>query len=198
MPVLDPQIAGPLSGGRLVLGLTDSKRAEAEVRDSERRNREMKTALAHACRVATMGQLTASINHEIRQPISPIATNASAGLRWLNAPAPNLDETRKVLDRITHDAMRVAAIMSRIHGFVKKTPSHIEWVQMDAVVHEVISLTHGKAEKQRVSVQTRLEESLPAILGDRVQLQQVMMNLTINAIDAMGTVDRERTPHLQH
>src|SRR5229473_2422238 len=89
--------------------------------------------------------------------------------------------------------MRAGAIMSRIHGFIKNTLSHIEWVQINDVVHEVISLTHGEAEKQRVSVQTRLEESLPAIQGDRVQLQQVMMNLTINAIEAMGTVDRERT-----
>jgi PAS domain S-box-containing protein len=184
---------GGKEGVAFVLDLTDSKRAEAEVRDSERRSREMQTAFTHACRVATMGQLTASISHEIRQPISSIATNASTGLRWLNAPAPNLDEARQVLDRITHDAMRAGAIMSRIHGFVKNTPSHIEWVQMNDVVHEVISLTHGEAEKQRVSVQTRLEKSLPAIQGDRVQLQQVMMNLTINAIEAMGTVDRERT-----
>jgi PAS domain S-box-containing protein len=184
---------GGNQGVAFVLDLTESKRAEADVRESERRNREMQTAFAHASRVAAMGQLTASISHEIRQPISAIAASASAGLRWLNAPSPNVDETRQVLDRVVQDAMRAGAIMSRIHGFVKNAPSHIEWLQVNDVIREVIALTRGEAENQRISVQTRLEESLPTVKGDRVQLQQVMMNLTINAIEAMSTVDRERT-----
>ena len=107
-------------GVSFVLDLTERKRAEAEARESERRYREVQMELAHANRVATMGQLTASIAHEVKQPIAATATNAEAALRWLGARPPNLEEARQALDRIVNDAMRAGDIIGRIRDLIKK------------------------------------------------------------------------------
>ncbi|PTB22182.1 hypothetical protein C9I57_05090 [Trinickia symbiotica] len=176
-------------GVSFVLDLTERKRAEAEARESERRYREIQSALAHANRVMTMGQLTASISHEIRQPIGACATNAEAGLRWLRAPSPNLEEVRQAFERITKDARRASEVMNRIRGLVRNAPTDKEWLQINEAIREVITLTRAEAEKNSVSVRMELAEDLPLVQGDRVQLQQVMLNLVINAIDAMSVVD---------
>ncbi|MEX3957684.1 ATP-binding protein [Trinickia sp. EG282A] len=176
-------------GVSFVLDLTERKRAEAEARESERRYREIQTALAHANRVMTMGQLTASISHEIRQPIGACATNAEAGLRWLSAPSPDLEEVRQAFERITKDARRASEVMNRIRGLVRNAPTDKEWVQINEAIREVITLTRVEAEKNSVSVRMELAEDLPLVQGDRVQLQQVMLNLIMNAIDAMSAVD---------
>ncbi|MGU7782240.1 sensor histidine kinase [Burkholderia sp. PU8-34] len=183
--------AGGNQGVAFVLDLTESKRAEAEARESERSYREIQSALAHANRVTTMGQLTASISHEIKQPIVACATNAEAGLRWLSARSPNLEEVRQALERITKDARRASEVVNRIHGLVRKTPTCMESVQINEAIREVIALARGEAEKSRVSVRMELAEELPLVQGDRVQLQQLMLNLTINAIEAMSAMNVE-------
>ena len=109
-------------GVAFVLDLTERKRAEAEARESERRYREMQMEVAHANRVATMGQLTASIAHEVNQPIAAAATNAKAALRWLGARPPDLEEVRQVLGRIVKDAHRAGDVIGRIHELIKKAP----------------------------------------------------------------------------
>lgn len=176
-------------GVAFVLDLSERKRAETEARESERRYREIQTALAHANRVTTMGQLTASISHELKQPIGACGANAEAGLRWLSAPTPNLEEARQAFERITKDARRASEIMNRIRGLFKNTPMDKEWVQINEAIREVITLTRGEAMKNSVSLRMELAEDLPLVQGDRVQLQQAMLNLIINAIEAMSAVD---------
>jgi PAS domain S-box-containing protein len=176
-------------GVAFVLDLSERKRAEAEARESERRYREVQTELAHANRVATMGQLTASISHEIKQPIAANAANAQAGLRWLSARPPKLQEVRQAFDRIIQDAMRASEVTNRIRGLVKNVPPCKERLQINEAIGEVVALTRGEAEKHSVSVRMQLAEDLPLVEGDRVQLQQVMLNLIVNAIEATSTVD---------
>ena len=126
----------------------------------------------HANRVATMGQLTASIAHEVSQPIAAMLTNAQAALRWLTRPAPDLGEVREALASIVTDAMRAGDVVSRIRDLMKKTPPRKDLLDVNRVVREVIELTHGEAVKNGVSLLTELADSMPLIPGDRIQLQQ--------------------------
>ncbi|MFC0397933.1 ATP-binding sensor histidine kinase [Paraburkholderia rhizosphaerae] len=173
-------------GVGFVLDLTGRKRAEAQARVSERRYREVQMELAHLNRAATMGQLTASIAHEVQQPISATATYASAALRWLDAKPANVEEVRQALEYIVNEAMRAGGIVSGIRNLVKKAPPRKDQVDINEAVREVIELTQGEAAKHEVSVLTVLGDGLPPVLGDRVQLQQVMLNLIVNAIEAMS------------
>jgi PAS domain S-box-containing protein len=175
-------------GVAFVLDLTERKRAEAEARESERRYREMQMEVAHANRVATMGQLTASIAHEVNQPIAAAVTNAEAALRWLGARPPDLEEVRQALRHIVKDANRAGDVIGRIRELIKKAPPRKDRVDMNEAIREVIELTRGEAVKNGASVQTALGEGLPLIEGDRVQLQQVVLNLIVNAVQAMGAV----------
>jgi PAS domain S-box-containing protein len=168
-------------GVAFVLDLTERKRAEAEVR-------EIQTELAHANRVATMGQLTASIAHEVNQPISAAVTNAQAALRWLGARPPELEEVGQALGRIIKDANRAGDVIGRIRELIKRAPPRKDRVDMNEAIREVIELTRGEAVKNGTSVQTALAEGLPLVEGDRVQLQQVVLNLIVNAVQAMGAV----------
>jgi PAS domain S-box-containing protein len=177
--------------GILFNDITERKRAEAEARDSERRYREVQTELAHASRVATMGQLTASIAHEINQPIGAVVNNAQAALNWLGAQPPDLDEVRQTLGEIVNDGMRAGDVISWIRALVKKEPPRREEMAINEAVLEVITLTHGEVVKNAVSVRTQLAEGLPLILADRVQLRQVVLNLIINAVEAMSRVGQE-------
>jgi C4-dicarboxylate-specific signal transduction histidine kinase len=189
VPVLIGEAAfeeGGNQGVAFVLDLTERKRAEAEARESERRYREVQMELAHANRVESLGQLTASIAHEVNQPIAAAVTNAHAGLRWLSAQPPNLEEVRQSLGRILESGNRAGEVIGRIRALIKKAPSRQDRVAINDALREVIALTRGEAAKSGVSVQTALAEGLPLIHGDRVQLQQVILNLIINAVEAMG------------
>jgi len=168
--------------------LTERKRAEAEARESERRYRETQMQLAHANRVATMGQLTASIAHEVNQPVAATVANAQAGLRWLGAVPPNLDEARQAFGRIVRDGDRAGAVVGRIRSLIKKAPPIDERVDINAAIREVIELTRSEAIKNGVSVQAELGEGLPPVQGDRVELQQVTLNLVLNATEAMSGI----------
>ncbi|WP_453953793.1 ATP-binding protein [Bradyrhizobium sp. USDA 377] len=180
-------------GVGFVLDLTPLKRAEAEAREHERLYREALMELAHANRVTTMGQLTASIAHEVNQPIAAIVANAEAGLNWLEAQPPNLERVRQTFGWITGDGMRAGDIIGRIRALIRKAPPQKEDMDINQAVLEVIALTRSEAFKHGVSVRTQLAEGLPAIQADRVQLQQVVLNLIVNAIEAMGAVgDEER------
>jgi C4-dicarboxylate-specific signal transduction histidine kinase len=168
--------------------ITERKRAEQGARESERRYREVQTELAHANRVATMGQLAASIAHEVNQPIAATVTNAQAALRWLSAQPPDVEVVRQALGRIVTDGDRAASVIRRIRELIKKSPPHNETVDINEAIREVIALTRGEAMKNGASVQTQLADGLPLVEGDRVELQQVLLNLIINAIEAMSGV----------
>ena len=176
-------------GVAFVLDLTERKRAEAEARESERRIREMQMEVAHANRVATMGQLTASIAHEVNQPITATVINAHAALRWLGRDSPDLEAVRQALDAIIRDANRAGDVVGRIREIIKKAPPRKDRVDINEAIRAVIELTRGEAAKNGASVQTALGEGLPLIEGDRVQLQQVALNLIVNAVQAMGAVE---------
>ena len=175
-------------GVAFVLDLTERKRAEAEARESERRFREVQMELAHANRAATMGHLTASIAHEVNQPITAARTNAMAALRFLGRNPPDLAEVTEALDCIVSDTGRANDIIGRIRALIQKAPPLKESVDLNEAIREVIELTRGEAVKAGVSVHTVLADDLPVVEGDRVQLQQVVLNLIVNAIQAMGAV----------
>jgi PAS domain S-box-containing protein len=159
--------------------ITEHKRAEAALRSAQ-------AELAHANRVATMGQLTASIVHEVSQPIAATVLNAQAALRWLGAQPPNLGEVRQILDQITDDGTRAGDIIDRIRALIKKAPPRKEALEINEAIREVIALTRGEVLQNGVSVRTQLAEGLPLIQADRVQLQQVILNLIVNAVEAMS------------
>jgi PAS domain S-box-containing protein len=171
-----------------VMDITGRKRAEAKARDGERRYRELQMEMAHANRVATMGQLSASIAHEINQPIAGVITNAHAGLRWLGMRRPNLEEVRQSFSRIVRDGNRAGEVIDRIRALVRRAPPRREPLDINEAVREVIALAQAEMRRNRIQFRTRLADDLPHIAGDRVQLQQVTTNLIVNAIEAMSDV----------
>ena len=175
-------------GVSFVLDLTERKRAEEEACESERRYRDAQMELEHANRVDTFGQLAASIAHEVTQPISATVTCAEAGLRWLSAQPPGVEEARELLRAIVNSGHRAADVIGRIRELMQKAPPRKEPVDINQAIRDVIELTHGETWKHGVSVQAQLVDGLPLIQGDRVQLQQVLLNLVINAIEAMSGV----------
>src|SRR5712672_1615225 len=152
----------------------------------ERQYREAQMALAHANRVTTMGQLTASITHEVNQPITATVTYALAARRFLSAEPPNFHEVDDALSLIVKEGNRAAEVVERVRALVKKVPARKDAVAINDAILEVIALTRTEAANNSVSVRTHLAEGLPHIRGDRVQLQQVMLNLIVNAIQAMS------------
>jgi PAS domain S-box-containing protein len=168
-------------GVAFVLDLTERKRAEESLH-------KMQMELAHANRVATMGHLTASIAHEIRQPLAATVTNAQAALRWLGRQPPDLEEARQALSHIEEIGHRAGDVLARIRALTQKAPPRKDRLDLNAAIGEVIELTRGEAVKNGVSVRAQLANGLPLIHGDRVQLQQVVLNLIINAVEAMSGV----------
>jgi signal transduction histidine kinase len=163
----------------------------------ERQYREMQSELAHANRVATMGQLTASIVHEIKQPIATARNNARAALNFLDKQPADLGEVREALGCIVGDADRANDVVDRIGCLIKKAPPRKEVVDLNAAILEVTALTRSEAVKTGVTVGTQLAGELPRIQCDRVQLQQVMLNLIVNAIQSMsGVEDGKRELHI--
>jgi signal transduction histidine kinase len=151
----------------------------------ERQYREAQMALAHANRVATMGQLTASITHEVNQPITAAVTYALAARRFLSAAPPNLREVDEALSLIVKEGNCAGEVVERVRALVKKVPARKDAVAIDDAILEVIAITRAEAANNSVSVRTQFAEGLPRVQGDRVQLQQVMLNLIVNAIQAM-------------
>src|SRR5882757_8190657 len=149
---------------------------------------QMQSDFAHMNRVATMGQLTASITHEVNQPITAAVTYALAARRFLSAEPPNFHEVDDALSLIVKEGNRAGEVVGRIRALIKKAPPRKDAVQINDAIIEVIALTRTEAANNGVSVRTQLAEGLPHVLGDRVQLQQVMLNLIVNAIQAMSGI----------
>jgi C4-dicarboxylate-specific signal transduction histidine kinase len=180
-------------GVSFVIDMTDRKRAEEKLRASEQRLLDAQMELAHVNRVTTMGELAASIAHETNQPLAGVVANAEAGLRWLNRGTPDLDAARRSLEWIIDDGNRASEVIRRVRALANKTS--IEKVPLDVndVVRETIALVQRELVSHQVSLQMELAPTLPMILGDRVQMQQVIINLVMNGIEAMqSTTDRPR------
>ena len=161
-------------------------------REERERLREAQSDLARVSRVTTMGELTASLAHEVNQPIAATVTSANSCLHWLAGDVPNLDKARAAAERIAKDGTRAAEIISRIRLLFQKGSPQLELVDVNEITEEMIVLLRGEATRHWISLRTELAADLPPVLGDRVQLQQVMMNLMINGIDAMKAVDGTR------
>jgi len=168
---------------------------QAESRErkrAEEASRQAQADLARVSRVTTMGELTASLAHEVNQPIGAAVTNANTCIRWLARDTPNVEEARAAAMRSAKDGMRAAEIVSRIRLLFKKGTPQRELVDVNEVVREMIVLLRGEATRYNISVRTELAAGLPQVLGDRVQLQQVLMNLIMNSIDAMKDLEGTR------
>jgi C4-dicarboxylate-specific signal transduction histidine kinase len=150
--------------------------------------REAHVDLAHVDRITTMGRLTASVAHEVKQPVATIVTNAQAARHFLDHRPPDLEEVRQALDCIVKDAYRAGDVINRICGLFKKAPLKKERVEINGAIRDVLELTRGEATKNGVSVLTQFAEPSPAVQADRVQLQQVILNLIINAVEAMSSM----------
>jgi PAS domain S-box-containing protein len=150
--------------------------------------REAQMELAHVNRVTTMGQLTASIAHEVNQPIAATVTNAQAALRWLDARPPNLEEIRQAVARIVNDGIRAGDVVDRIRALIKKVPARTDRFDINDAIIDVVALTRSELLSNGVSLQTQFAQGLPLVQGDRVQLQQVILNLIVNAIEAVSGV----------
>jgi PAS domain S-box-containing protein len=159
---------------------------------ASKRAEEAQADLAHVSRVTTMGELTASLAHEVKQPIAAAATNASTCLRWLAGDTPNIEEARAAAMRVVKDAKRAGEIISRIGLFFKKGIPEQELVDVNEVIREMIVILRSEAMRYSILLRTALTADLPQVMGDRVQLQQVLMNLMINGIEAMKDVDGTR------
>jgi C4-dicarboxylate-specific signal transduction histidine kinase len=168
-----------------VVDLTDRKRAEEE----HERLRQLESDLAHVNRLSMMGELAASLAHEILHPIATARNNARAGARFLEMSPPNLDETREALDHVVRDVDRATDIVGRMRDHTKKVPPRRELFDLNGAVREVVTMVRSAIVKNRITVGTRLMDGLAPVLGDRVQLQQVIMNLILNAVEAMSLDD---------
>jgi PAS domain S-box-containing protein len=183
----------PDEGVSFVIDMTDRKLAEEKLRASEQRLLDAQMELARATRVTTLGELTASIAHEVNQPLAAVVNAAAACRRWLDGGTPNLDEARSAVDWIVNEGNRASEVIRHVRALANKTD--IEKVPLDVndVAREVISLVQRELVSHRVSLRMELAPAPPMILGDRVQLQQVIINLVINGIEAMQPVtDRPR------
>jgi PAS domain S-box-containing protein len=172
--------------------ITERKRAEEELRRSESDLRKAQAELAHVTRVTTMGELAASIAHEVNQPIAGVVLNGNACLRWLSrmdGDTANLADAREAVQRIIRDGARAGEVIARIRALFKKTDAAREALDINQVIRDVMILARGEMDKRRVALQSDLATGLPLVLGDRVQLQQVMLNLILNGIEAMNAVE---------
>ena len=163
----------------------------------EREYRQVQSELAHANRVATMGQLTASIAHELKQPLTGAVTNGSAGLRWLMRTPPEMEKAKRSVEQAIKDVMRASDVIDRIHSLVMKQPPSKEKLDINGAILELVGVIQSEMIKNGITARMELAASLPLIQGDRVQLQQVILNLMINSIQAMSDVaGRERELHI--
>jgi PAS domain S-box-containing protein len=171
-------------GVAFVLDLTERNLAEEALHKTQ-------AELAHVTRVTTMGELVASIAHEVNQPLGAIVTNGSALLRLLSRETPDLDKSREVISRMINEGLRASEVIKRIRGLLQKAPPEKVLLNINETVQEVIALVGSDVLKSKVELRSELAANLPPVIGDRIQLQQVILNLILNAKDAMSEV---RTP----
>jgi PAS domain S-box-containing protein len=160
-----------------VMDVTEGKTREEALRKSQ-------AALAHVTRVATLGEMSASIAHEVNQPLAAVVTSASACLRWLDAQ--RLEEARRSAARAIAEGHRASEIIGRIRALAKKSPPQKDWLDVNETIHDVIALARSEIQRNGVALETQLSDDVPVILADRIQLQQVILNLMMNAIEAMS------------
>jgi len=192
-PAVYMRFAVFLTAALLITGLMEMKRRVEQSRNrAEDSLRQAQADMAHVNRVTTMGELTASLSHELNQPIAAALTDANTCLRWLMREHPDLEEARAAASRMVKDAARAAEIIKRIRMPFERGPSEQESLAVNEVIREMVLLLRSEASRRSVTILTELAPDLPQVMGDRVQLQQVLMNLMINGIDAMKDMNGTR------
>jgi C4-dicarboxylate-specific signal transduction histidine kinase len=190
LELLSSQAAISLENARLYADLFEENR---DRRRAEEALRDVQAELARAARLTMMGELTASIAHEINQPLAAIVMNGSAGLRWLNDATPDLDEAREAFSRVVSDGQRAGDVLRGLRALAKKSAPQITTLDIDGVIRDVLALTRGEVQRQSVVLHLDLAAGDRPVVGDRVQLQQVLLNLILNGLDAVRAVaDRPR------
>src|ERR1700750_3008355 len=164
-----------------VFDVTATKQAEEKLHKAQ-------AELAHVTRVTTLGELTASIAHEVNQPLAAAVANAEAGLRWLDRAEPDLAAARRSIEWVINDSCRASEVIRRVRALAKKSSMEKMPLDVNDVIREAVSLVQRELSSQLVSLRTELTPSLPLVLGDRVQLQQVIINLVMNGIEAMQAI----------
>jgi C4-dicarboxylate-specific signal transduction histidine kinase len=182
LKLLASQAAMSLENTRLY---RDLAKREAQLRDTQ-------AELAHMARVLTMGELTASIAHEVNQPLGAMVTSAGACERWLAAKPPQMEKARRALERIASDGRRAGEVIKRLRALMKRQAPRKDWLEINEAILEVIAIVQHQLRRNDVLLETQLAEGLPLVRGDRVQLQQVLLNLIVNAIEAMSWIDERR------
>jgi PAS domain S-box-containing protein len=172
----------------VIIDITKRKLAEEKLQQNEISLREAQNELAHVSRLTVMGELAASIAHEVNQPLAGMLTNANASLRWLAGDSPDLAEARDAIQRIVRDGNRASDVITRMRALIKKAPAAQEPIAINAVIQEVLALTQPELRRNRVLLQTEFADDPPIVLGDKIQLQQVILNLVMNAIEAMNGI----------
>jgi C4-dicarboxylate-specific signal transduction histidine kinase len=147
---------------------------------------EARSQLAHVGRVTTLGELTASIAHEVNQPLAAAVINGNACMRWLAAEPPNLEEARQAAVRLVKDANRASEIIAQVRALTKSSPPEKSWLQINDIILATVSLIESEILKNNVSLRTKLSDEVPLVQGDRVQLQQVILNLILNGLEAIN------------
>jgi PAS domain S-box-containing protein len=181
--------AGQDEGVAFVLDLSEQKRAEEALRRSQAHLAEAQAELAHVTRVTALGELAASIAHEVNQPLAGMLTNANASLRWLTGDPPNLSEAGEAIRRIIRDGRRAGDVISRMRSLFKKSGTAKDRLDLNEAIEEAVILTQSEVRRNNLALRTELAADLPPVMGDRVQLQQVVVNLILNAIEAMARVE---------
>ncbi len=176
-------------GRRLLLKVARDISYRLRAEQQRDRLRQLEADLAHINRVSMMGELAASVAHEVNQPLSGVVSNASAGLRWLAGDVPNLEEAREGLRRIVRDGKRAGEVIARIRALTRKAATPTEKLDLNETIREVLALVGDEAKRRSVIIRTQFADDLSPVSGDRVQLQQVVLNLVMNAIEAMSVVD---------
>ena len=185
--------AGPSQAGFInttisLLAIAITTYLGLKIKSAEIAMHEARAQLAHVARVTTLGELTASIAHEVNQPLTAVVINGNACLRWLADQPPNLGEARRALDRIIKDANRASDVVARVRSLMKKAPPKEDWLDINDVIRATIKLAENEILRSGVVLQAQLSDAVSPIQGDHVQLQQVILNLIVNAIEAMNSV----------
>jgi C4-dicarboxylate-specific signal transduction histidine kinase len=182
--IRDTESDRPVALGTISRDMRERKKADEALRQAD-------ANLARVTRMISMGEVTASIAHEVNQPLTAVVMNATACLRWLARDQPDLEETRRAVQRIIRDGNRASEVLQRIRAFLSRAEPSRAQIRVDEAINELVPLLQGEARARHVTMQVRCAPGLPAIAGDRVQVQQVLFNLALNGVEAMSGVNGE-------
>jgi C4-dicarboxylate-specific signal transduction histidine kinase len=185
-PTISASESGIINTAISLLAIAATTYLAAKIQTAEGAVYEAREQLAHIARVTALGELTASIAHEVNQPLAATVINGNASLRWLSANPPNLEEAKQAVERIVKDATRAGEIIVRVRSLAKRNPPQKAWFNINEVIRETVILTASEIHQNRIALHTDFDDNLPEIFGDRIQVQQVVLNLLLNAIEAVN------------